>query len=70
MDKDSIFKIIIKRKDEEMKFLLIFIDMLRPNLLNVYDNKNRENRIDKQLKMWGGYSIYEQLYACARYTEK
>ena len=53
-----------------MKFLLIFIDMLRPNLLNVYDNKNRENRIDKQLKMWGGYSIYEQLYACARYTEK
>lgn len=70
MDKDSIFKIIIKRKDEEMKFLLIFIDMLRPNLLNIYDNKNKENRIDRQLKMWGGYSIYGLLYAGARYTKK
>ena len=52
-----------------MKFLLIFIDMLRPNLLNVYDNKNRENRIDKQLKMWGG-TVYTNSYTPAPDTPR
>lgn len=52
-----------------MKFLLIFIDMLRPGLLSVYNSKNKENRIDKQLKQWGG-TIYTNCYTPAPDTPR
>lgn len=52
-----------------MKFLLIFVDMLRPALLNVYDERNKENRIDRQLREWGG-TVYTRCYTPAPDTPR
>lgn len=37
-----------------MKFLMIFVDMLRPNLLNMGNKRIRDTELDKVLKPWNG----------------
>lgn len=44
-----------------MKILMIFIDMLRPNLLNTYNKQMPVNRIDKQIQKWGG-TVYTNCF--------
>lgn len=52
-----------------MKIGLIFIDLLRINLMNVYDTCNYENRIDRQIKKWGG-CLYTNCYTPAPDTPR
>jgi hypothetical protein len=44
-----------------MKYLLIFIDALRPNMLKLYDNSMLETSLDKTLKHLGG-TIFTKCY--------
>jgi len=44
-----------------MKIAMVFIDMLRPNLLNLYNNKIKVFDIDKQIRDWGG-TLYPNCY--------
>lgn len=52
-----------------MKIGMIFIDLLRINLMNVYDANNSENKIDQQIKKWGG-TLYTSCYTPAPDTPR
>lgn len=52
-----------------MKILMIFIDMLRPNLLNTYNKSMPINRIDRQIQNWGG-TVYTNCFTPAPDTPR
>lgn len=37
-----------------MKILMIFIDMLRPNLLHIIDESQPAREVEKVFEKWGG----------------
>ena len=47
-----------------MKILLLFVDMVRPNLLNVHSPEMKPTPIDYFIKNFGG-TIYENCYSLA-----
>lgn len=52
-----------------MKILMIFVDMLRPNILGIYNKRNAGNRIDSQIEKWGG-TIFTNCYTPAPDTPR
>jgi arylsulfatase A-like enzyme len=52
-----------------MKFLLIFIDALRPDMLKVYDNSMPETALDEIFKNLGG-TIFTKCYTPAPDTTR
>lgn len=52
-----------------MKLLFVFIDMLRPGLLNLVNSSYPESPLDTELKKWGGV-IYTKCYTPAPDTPR
>lgn len=52
-----------------MKILLLFVDMVRPNLLNVHSPEMKSTPIDHFIKNFGG-TIYENCYSLAPDTPR
>ena len=44
-----------------MKILILFVDMLRPNLLNVCNESVKESELSNHIKKWGG-TLYTNCY--------
>ncbi len=52
-----------------MKILMIFVDMLRMNLLNIYDDKNNASGFDRQLYKLGG-TVYKNAFTSSPDTPR